>query len=103
MKQDNTEMNDARQQQRADLLKSANIERADGKPPVGCQISNISAEGAELKLGAGQRAPDQFTLYVPHEGMAYRATVRWRAEGRIGVEFHGAEQREKGGLRVVAG
>ncbi len=103
MRQDNTEMNDAREQDRADLLKGATIERADGKPDVRCLITNISSDGAELALDAGQRAPDQFVLHVPHEGMAYRAAVRWREEGKIGVMFHGAERREKPGLRVVVG
>ena len=85
------------------LQKGATIERFDGKPDLRCRITNLSLEGAELALDPGQRAPDQFALYVPHEGMAYRATVRWRKEGRIGVEFAGAQPLTRTGPTLVVG
>ena len=103
MNQDNYDTGDARQQDRADLLKGATIERGGGKPDLRCLITNISPEGAELSLDDGQRAPNQFTLFVPHENVAYRASVRWREDGRIGIMFLGSKRREKSGLRVVVG
>lgn len=35
--------------------------------------------------------PDEFLLYVPTDGIGYKAVVRWRRDGRIGVEFTGTE------------
>ncbi|TIM34179.1 MAG: PilZ domain-containing protein, partial [Mesorhizobium sp.] len=32
---------------------------------------------------------DEFLLYVPTDGIAYKAAVRWRREDRIGVMFTG--------------
>lgn len=95
--------NDARQQARAETLKGAAIRTAAGKPDIRCLIRNISAEGAELDLSEGARVPQHFTLHVPHEGVTYRAQVRWREEGRVGVQFNGVEKTAAPFLKKIVG
>ena len=97
------EENDARQSPRSDALRGAMILDAAGKAANRCLVTNISPEGAELELVENVRVPPQFTLHIPHEGMAYRAQVRWRESGRIGVEFYGSETMEQPALRKVIG
>lgn len=91
---------DARQETRTDALVGATIERT-GKPDLRCLITNISDEGAELKLESDQRVPPRFNLHVPHRSTSYRAEVRWRDEGRVGVVFHGATARSGPALKLV--
>lgn len=92
---------DARQQPRQETLKGAIIIAAD-KPRWNCLISNISDEGAELKLEGDERLPQHFTLDLPGEGVTYRAAVRWREEGRIGVEFLAKEIRKAPRLKLAS-
>ncbi|MER9633800.1 PilZ domain-containing protein [Mesorhizobium sp. M0228] len=58
---------------------------------VTCTLRNMHAGGAELKVSIDARVPDEFLLYVPTDGIAYKAEVRWRREDRIGVMFTGTE------------
>lgn len=95
--------NDARQQARAATLKGASIRTGDGKPEVRCLIRNISPEGAELDVAEGTRVPQHFTLHVPHESMTYRAQVRWREDGRLGVQFNGVEKSATPFLKKIVG
>ena len=99
MKQHELDDNDARQQQRAETRKGATILFQDKQ--LRCLIPNLSAEGAELELGDETRLPQHFELSVPHEGVAYRAEVRWREPGRIGVLFNGKELRGRPALKAV--
>lgn len=46
---------------------------------------------AELKLTTDMQVPEEFLLYVPADGIAYRCTLRWRAKDRAGVAFSGTE------------
>jgi len=92
---------DARQDRRTPALKGATIRRGDGKPGGNCLIRNISGEGAELEIAGHIRVPPNFTLEVPHEGIAYKAEVRWRDEGRIGVAFTGTDRITQPFLRTV--
>lgn len=101
MTQQGFEDGDARQEPRAETLKGAVIVPANGKPEIRCLITNISGEGAELRLDGHDRAPPRFELRVPHQAMSYRAEVRWRDEGRIGVAFTGFEAMAKPTLKVV--
>jgi len=95
--------NDARQSARGEALRGAMILDRTSKPGNRCLVTNISADGAELELVENVRVPPQFTLHVPHDGVAYRAQVRWRENGRIGVEFHGREAMERAPLAKVVG
>lgn len=95
--------NDARQQQRSGALTGALILAGADKPATHCLITNISAEGAELEMTSDVRVPAHFTLHVPHQGVAYRAQVRWRENGRIGVMFNGRDDNARPALRKVVG
>jgi len=103
VQQQQHDSDDARQLPRAETLKGAVIVFGAQKTESRCLIRNISPEGAELQLVSDQRVPQHFTLRVPHEGVAYRAQVRWREESRIGVAFSSAEALPKAALSVVAG
>lgn len=96
------ESSDARQQPRIEALRGAMILLANGKPPLHCLITNLSPEGAELRPVSDARVPPYFMLHVPNDGVAYRAEVRWREEGRIGVVFNGSEKRDRPALSVAA-
>lgn len=97
------EENDARQAPRNEALNGAVILDADGNPGHRCLVTNISIDGAELELVENVRVPPRFMLHVPHEGVAYKAEVRWRENGRIGVEFFGREKMKRPPLRKVVG
>ncbi len=95
--------NDARQHPRSEALRGAVILDGAGTPQNRCLVTNISAEGAELELVSNVRVPPRFALHLPHEGTAYRAEVRWRDNGRIGVEFLGREKMDRPPLKKVLG
>jgi hypothetical protein len=40
----------------------------------------MHANGAELKIDIDARVPNEFLLYVPVDGIAYKTVVRWRRE-----------------------
>jgi hypothetical protein len=95
---------DARGEPREATRKGAVIELGADKGEVRCMVANIGENGAEIWLEEHQRVPPRFVLHVPGNEMAYRAEVRWRAEGgRIGLAFHAAEPRpRKTGLSLVS-
>ncbi len=73
------------------VLKGASILTGIANSEVKCAVRNMHLHGAELKVEGDARVPNEFLLYVPLDGIAYRATVRWRKDGRIGVMFTGTE------------
>lgn len=93
---------DARQHPRTETLKGAVVLSGPDMARHNCLISNISPEGAELTLESDHRLPQHFTLDVPHEGKSYRAAVRWREAGRIGVEFTATETRKQPHLKIAS-
>ena len=80
-----------RDKHRQRVLKGATILTGVTNSEVKCMVRNMHAEGAELKVSPDARVPDEFLLYVPVDGIAYKAVVRWRREDRIGVMFAGTE------------
>ncbi len=80
-----------RDKRRQRVLKGATILTGISNSEVKCTVRNMHADGAELKVSIDARVPDEFLLYVPTDGIAYRAVVRWRHDDRIGVEFTGTE------------
>ncbi|CCV07677.1 conserved hypothetical protein [Mesorhizobium metallidurans STM 2683] len=80
-----------RDKHRQRVLKGATILTGVTNSEVKCMVRNMHAEGAELKVSPDARVPDEFLLYVPVDGIAYKAVVRWRRENRIGVMFTGTE------------
>ncbi len=71
------------------VLKGATIIVNLSKSEVSCTVRNQHANGAELRVPLEVHIPEQFTLYVPVDGIAYYANVRWRRGDRIGVQFTG--------------
>lgn len=84
-----------RQDRRQRVLKGGTILTTITNSEVRCTIRNMTKGGAELKVGVDARVPREFLLYVPVDGIAYRAVVRWRREDRVGVEFTGTEPKPR--------
>ena len=72
-------------------LKGGAILSGPDQSEITCTIRNMHADGAELSLAADVQMPETFLLYVRADGIAYRATLRWRDGRRAGVSFHGTE------------
>lgn len=71
------------------VLKDATIITDDAS--IGCTVRNQHLHGAELKVDPSVIIPDRFVLHVPADDASYRAVVRWRKNGRIGVQFYGVD------------
>ncbi|TPI26875.1 PilZ domain-containing protein [Mesorhizobium sp. B3-2-1] len=77
------------------VLKGGTIITGIRNSEIGCTVRDQHAGGAELKIPLESRVPDQFLLYVPLDGVAYRCEVRWRRNDRVGVQFTGTEPKPK--------
>ena len=84
-----------RRQRRQRVLKGATILAAMTKSETQVVMRNMHADGAELSVPADVGVPADFLLYVPSDGVAYRAHVRWRRNGRVGVNFTGTEPKPR--------
>jgi hypothetical protein len=84
-----------RARRRARVLKGASILNGVDASEIKCTIRNMHEDGAELQLPAEVVVPNEFLLYVPLDGIAYKAVVRWRAGNRIGVMFVGTEPKPR--------
>lgn len=84
-----------RHEHRQRVLKGGTIITGIQNSEVSCTLRNQNNGGAELKVAPESRVPDRFLLYVPVDGIAYRAEVRWRRNDRIGVQFTGTEPKPK--------
>lgn len=82
---------DHRTEHRKRVLKGASILLGISQSEIACMVRNMSAGGAELKIPVEARVPEQFLLYVPLDGTAYRCNLEWRAGDRAGVSFRGTE------------
>lgn len=80
-----------RSRHRQRVLKGATILTGVKKSEIPCAIRNMHKDGAELKVSPDTPVPQEFLLYVPVDGVAYRCTLRWRVSGRAGVDFNGTE------------
>ncbi|MBZ9963025.1 PilZ domain-containing protein [Mesorhizobium sp. BR1-1-2] len=84
-----------KREHRQRVLKGATIITGISNSEVGCTLRNQNDSGAELKIPPEARIPDRFLLYVPVDGIGYRCEVRWRRNGRIGVQFTGTEPKPR--------
>lgn len=91
MSEPKLQTSDHRNQRRRRVLKGGSILTGVSNSEVKCTIRNMHPDGAELNVALDARVPNEFLLYVPVDGVAYKAAVRWRKEGRIGVMFAGTE------------
>jgi len=79
---------DKRRAKRHEVQHGAKLARADGVALGRCQMLDISASGARLRVDESQRIPDHFLLVLSHTGNLYRqCSVVWRDGATIGVEF----------------
>jgi hypothetical protein len=83
--------NENRREHRQRVLKGASILSGVTASEVKCTVRNQHRNGAELKVALDSRVPQEFLLYVPVDGIAYKCEVRWRKGERIGVMFTGTE------------
>ncbi|WP_027155599.1 PilZ domain-containing protein [Mesorhizobium sp. WSM2561] len=84
-----------RRARRQRVLKGATIIINITKSEISCTMRNRHAGGAELNVPAETRIPNEFLLYVPVDGVAYRSIVRWRKNEKVGVQFTGAEPKPR--------
>jgi hypothetical protein len=75
------------------VLKRATILTGIANSETQCTVKNMHADGAELHVDLYARVPGEFLLYVPADGVAYKAVLRWRQDGRVGVMFVGTEEK----------
>ncbi|MCV0397009.1 MAG: PilZ domain-containing protein [Rhizobiaceae bacterium] len=80
-----------RVEHRKRVIKGASILMGVKNSEIACVVRNMNSGGAELKVPAETRVPEEFLLYVPLDGTGYRCRVRWRSGDRIGVMFTGTE------------
>jgi PilZ domain len=53
-----------------------------------CTLSDISETGARIDVEGAKELPDQFLLFLSHNGAARRAChVMWRKPRQVGVRF----------------
>lgn len=71
--------------------KGAAILNAVENCEIRCFVRDMHEGGAELNVGSNEQLPPEFLLYVPREGVVYRASLRWRDGNRAEVEFLGTE------------
>ena len=68
------------------------------EPAIPCKVLDISSVGARLAIDAGVPLPNSFLLHAG--GVKTQATVIWRNQRQVGVEFqkNGKRYRESGRL-----
>lgn len=76
---------------RSRVLKGASILGTINDSEIRCTVRNMHEGGAELRVPADSVLRSKFLLYIPLDGIAYRAEVRWRTGDRVGVMFTGKE------------
>jgi hypothetical protein len=83
---ENTGFENRRASRRLRTLKRGSIVLHGGNSVYDCVVRNISDTGAMLQVG-GFNIPSHFELRLDTKVPRHECTVRWRAEGAIGVSF----------------
>lgn len=84
-----------RRKMRPRVLKGATIILSNNQSDIRCTVRNQHEDGAEIYIPGVLALPDEFLLYIPLDGVAYRASVRWRKGERLGLQFTGTEPKPK--------
>jgi hypothetical protein len=59
-----------------------------GKEPLACQLADISAGGARIKLASTQALPPRFTIFLARaRGNPRKCEVAWRTNAEAGLKF----------------
>jgi hypothetical protein len=79
---------DRRKDSRRKLDQPCWIDVGPGRPPNKGLLSNVSPSGAKLIYDNSVELPDQFNLYMTHDGSVGRkCEIVRRAENEIGLRF----------------
>lgn len=62
---------------------------AFGNSSFDCQILNLSATGAKLKISAHLETGSNVRLYIPADRTVVPAQVMWMDDGNAGLQFTG--------------
>ena len=78
---------DKRRSQRRPIRYTATLAFGPGDARA-CVVSNISDTGARINMENAESAPEQFVLFLSHNGAARRiCKVVWRKPHQVGVRF----------------
>ena len=58
-----------------------------GASSMDCLIRDMSETGARLELSETSTLPEVFDLYIPQKDETFRASLRWRRDGGVGIVF----------------
>ncbi|SFL82561.1 PilZ domain-containing protein [Methylorubrum salsuginis] len=58
-----------------------------GASSMDCLVRDMSETGARLELSETSTLPEVFDLYIPQKDETFRATLRWRRDGGVGIAF----------------
>jgi diguanylate cyclase (GGDEF)-like protein len=78
---------DRRREIRQRVFKRGLIHMIDSDATTNCNVRNISARGAGLRIDAAFAVPEIFDLEVTGSGEKQRVRVRWQTGVNLGVEF----------------
>ncbi len=91
MTQETAPEEEKRQGRRNRVLKQGSILRGVNISDITCIVRDMSESGALLKVSIDQNIPEEFLLYVRHDGKAYRCQLQWRDGTRVGIKILGVE------------
>ncbi|HEV2559340.1 MAG TPA: PilZ domain-containing protein [Microvirga sp.] len=67
-----------------------------------CLVTDLSAQGARLRVSASHALPETFRLLIARTGLDRQAEVRWRTGEEVGIEFRQAAKHARGPERAEA-
>ncbi len=85
-------MRERRKEQRWPAYMGGRASFLDGQATADVLIRDTSSTGGRLVVHNGRLIPDQFNLAVTQWETEVGATVRWRRQNHIGIDFEPAEK-----------
>lgn len=79
------------------------IEFNGGASSMDCLIRDLSESGARLELSETSMLPEMFDLRIQNKDAKFRATLRWRRDGYVGVTFDDLNRRPVAETAAPAG
>lgn len=84
---------ESRRAKRLDVVWKGTITHGVGREAIVCVIKDISPNGAQLVVAAGERVPDKFLLKVANGSKMFRCQIVWQKGQMLGVRFVGTYPR----------
>ena len=78
---------ESRRQPRQRTLLGGEIIFNGGTSAFECLVRDMSDRGCRLAMSSTVGVPSRFTLKIKRDGRQFSATVRWRDDKFIGIEF----------------